>query len=489
MHVQKRIAGDDRPNLIFIITDQQRFDTIAALGFPYMETPNLDRLVREGICFHQCHVTAASCAAARASLFKGYYPHTTGILKNADTWRRSWIQLLNDSGYYCTNIGKMHTWPFLTELGFHERFVVENKDRYLEGRYFFDEWDKALRYRGLVKQQRDTYRQRADYRSALGAFDWELPEDTHPDVFVGDMAKWWIDTKPKHNPLFLQIGFPGPHPPYDPVPRYAESYLKKVLPLLPVTPQELDSQPPALKELRQHNQDIDHDSVVMDLNPSAQQRHRQRAYYLANVTMIDQKVGEIIDSLERKGYLEDSILIFTSDHGDCLTDHGHSQKWTMYEQITRVPLIIWAPGAKNRFGDPRTIQGLIQQMDLGPTILDWAGIPVPADWEAKSLSVALNPETTGTFAGREFVYCEQVGDAVLTGCKFMTMVRDQTHKLVHFLDEPAGQLFDLVNDPHELVNLWDAGDAAADQARLLTELREWRIRSGVHTKDWCQDWR
>ena len=83
-----------RPNIIFIITDQQRYDTIAALGYPHVDTPHLDRLVREGITFSQCHVTAASCAAARASLFKGYFPHTTGILKNADRWRRSWIELL-----------------------------------------------------------------------------------------------------------------------------------------------------------------------------------------------------------------------------------------------------------------------------------------------------------------------------------------------------------------------------------------------------------
>ena len=110
--------ADSRPNIIFIITDQQRYDTINALGYDYMDTPNLDRLVREGVSFTDCHVTAASCAPARASLFKGYYPHTSGILKNADRWRRSWIELLNDSGYHCTNVGKMHSWPFETELGF-----------------------------------------------------------------------------------------------------------------------------------------------------------------------------------------------------------------------------------------------------------------------------------------------------------------------------------------------------------------------------------
>ena len=468
------------PNIVLIITDQQRFDTIKALGFDHMDTPNLDRLVQEGVSFEQCHVTAASCAAARASLFKGFFPHTTGILKNADQWRRSWIERLNDAGYYCTNIGKMHTWPFLTELGFHERFVVENKDRYLEGRYFFDEWDKALRFRGLVKQQREFYRKRDDYNEALGAFDWELPEDTHPDVFVGDMAKWWIETTPQKSPLFLQIGFPGPHPPYDPIPRYAKPYLEKDLPLIPVTKKELDGQPPALKELRVHNSEVDHDSVVMPLEVTEQQRHRQRAYYLANVTMIDEKVGEILSALESNGYGDNTIVIFTSDHGDCVTDHGQSQKWTMYEQITRVPMIVWAP---SRFRGGQSVAALVQQMDLGPTILEWAGVDVPEELEANSLSEAF--ESPADFAGREFVYCEQVRDAVLTGCEFMTMVRDRTHKLVHYLDEPYGQLFDLVADPDELNNLWDVAEAASDKQRLLDELREWRIRSGVHTKDWC----
>ena len=143
--------ADGRPNIILMITDQQRYDTIRALGFPYMETPNLDRLVEGGVSFDNCFITAPSCAPARASLFTGYYPHTTGIFKNGDSWTRSWVELLAGSGYHCVNVGKMHTSPFETGLGFHERYVVENKDRFLEGRYYFDEWDKALAARGLVK--------------------------------------------------------------------------------------------------------------------------------------------------------------------------------------------------------------------------------------------------------------------------------------------------------------------------------------------------
>lgn len=472
---------DAQPNIVFIITDQQRFDTIRGLGYDHVDTPNLDRLVREGISFTQCHVTAASCAPARASLFKGYFPHTTGILKNADSWKRSWIELLNDAGYHCTNVGKMHSWPFETDLGFDERYVVENKDRYLEGRYYFDEWDKALRFRGLVKQQRELYRKIPDYRERLGAFEWELPEDTHPDTFVGNLATWWIKSFPKTEPLFLEIGFPGPHPPYDPVPRYAEPYLQRELPLLEVTQEELDNQPPPFKELRVHNNEIDHDSVVLDLDPSHEQRHRQRAYYLANVTMIDEKVGEIFAALEEQGYLENTILIFTSDHGDCLTDHGHSQKWTMYDLITRVPLIIWAP---ERFKGGRQIDELCQQMDLGPTILELAGVPVPPTLDAVTMLPALRGEN---WPGRDYVYAEQAQDGILTGCKFMTMVRSQTWKLVHFLDEDYGQLFDLQNDPDEVHNLWSDADSSGAKQELLKELREWRIRSGLQTANWCED--
>jgi arylsulfatase len=474
---------EQRPNIIFIITDQQRYDTIRALGFDYMDTPHLDRLVEEGVSFTDCHVTAASCAPARASLFKGYYPHTTGILKNADRWRRSWIELLNDAGYHCTNIGKMHTWPYTTELGFDERYVVENKDRYLEGRYYFDEWDKALRFRGLIKQQRELYRKRPDYRDRLGAFEWELPEDTHPDTFVGDMACWWINTYPKTEPLFLQIGFPGPHPPYDPVPRYAEPYLKKDLPLMEVTEEELENQPPPLKELRIHNNEIDHDSVVLELNPTHEQRQLQRAYYLANVTMIDEKVGQILAALDKQGYLENAVVIFTSDHGDCLTDHGHSQKWTMYDLITRIPLTVWSPG---RFQGGRTIDALCQQMDLGPTILELAGVEIPPTLEAVTMLPALYG---ADWPGRTHVFAEQAKDGILTGCEFMTMVRNKSWKLVHFLDEPYGQLFDLAHDPTEIRNLWLDPAAADMKQELLAVLREWRIRSQYQTADWTAEWR
>jgi arylsulfatase len=473
-----------RPNIILIITDQQRYDTIRALGYPYMDTPNLDRLVHEGVAFTNCFVTAPSCAPSRASLFTGYYPHTTGILKNADQWRHSWIESLAESGYYCVNVGKMHTFPYETPLGFHERYVVENKDRYLEGRYYFDEWDKGLRARGLVKQQRELYRQRSDYDERLGAFEWELPEDMHSDFFVADMAAWWIEHKPQpEGPLFLQIGFPGPHPPYDPIPRYAAPYMGKGLPLPSFGKAEVTSQPPPFQAMRQHNSEVDHDSIAYTLHPTREQLHRQRAYYLANVTMIDEKIGQILDALEARGYLDDAVVVFTSDHGDALSDHGHSQKWTMYDVITRMPLIVWSPA---RFTGGRMLDGLCQQMDIGPAILELAGVPVPGLLEAESLLPALQGEPWG---GRPHVFAEHARDGILRETAFMTMVRSQSWKLVHFLGEPFGQLFDLANDPGEVHNLWDDPTSAKVKRGLLDVLREWRIRSQYHTRDWGATWR
>jgi arylsulfatase A-like enzyme len=477
-----------RPNIIFIITDQQRYDTIGALGFPFMDTPNLDRLVTEGTSFDSCFVTGASCVPSRASLFTGYFPHTTGILRNADRWTRTWIEDFAAAGYRCVNIGKMHTWPFDTPAGFHERYNVENKDRYKEGRYYFDEWDRALAARGLTKQQRELYRQRPDYRQRMGAFDWELDEDMQSDMFVGKLAKWWIESYPREGwqndyppaePLFLQIGFPGPHPPFDPPKRFSDKYLNKDLDIAKVVPSALAEQPEPLKRKRIHDSQHDHDSVVQLLDPTDEQRRLQRAYYLGNVSLIDEQIGEILDALERNGYLENAIVVFTSDHGDCLGDHGLGHKWTMYDQVTRVPMIVWAPG---RAISGQRIAGQMQQFDIVPALFEYAGIEVPGTLECRSVGAALAGDT---WQGREYVYCEQARDGNFRDNDFMTMVRSEDWKLVHFLGESYGQLFNLTADPEENIDLWNDPDSVEIKRQLLDQLREWRIASQYHTRNWA----
>ena len=469
---------DSRPNIILIITDQQRFDTISALGYEHMDTPNLDRLVREGVSFTNCFVPAASCAPCRASLFTGQYPHSHGVLRNGDRWRHCWVDLLRRSGYNTINVGKMHTFPYNELFGFRQRYTVENKDRHLEGRYFFDEWDKALKARGLKKPGRLSYRSLPDYGDRLGAFEWPIDEDMHPDTFVGNTATWWLESYPRTEPLFLEIGFPGPHPPYDPPTRYSDPYMGRDLPLLEVTQEELDGQPEAYRGMIEHNCQVDHDSVVHQWQPSRSARHRQRAYYCGNVTLIDEQVGRIMRSLESRGYLDDSVVIFTSDHGDCLTDHGHSQKWTMYDAVTRVPMIVWSP---RRFAGGRRLDGLCSFLDLGPTILELARLKPPSRMEADSLLPALTGER---WEGREQVYCEAARDVNFTTNDFQTMIRTRRWKLVHFLDAPDGQLFNLEEDPDEVRNLWGDPASQAKKRELLDALLAWRIRSQVDHAGW-----
>ncbi|MBB5156592.1 sulfatase family protein [Saccharopolyspora phatthalungensis] len=478
--------SESRPNIVLVITDQQRFDTIAALGHDHVDTPNLDRLVREGTAFTHTYVSAPSCSPSRASLFTGVYPHSLGVLRNEELWRHSWVETLADSGYHCVNVGKMHTHPWETPLGFHERTVVENKDRdHPNVPFFHDQWDKALWALGERKPTRTTYREREDYAERLGAFEWTLDEEMHSDVFVAGHARWWLDTYPGDEPFFLQIGFPGPHPPYDPVPRHLEPYRDRDVPL-PIVDDDDTVQPDVLQELREHHQENDHDAIVHLASPTEEQSLRQRRHYLANVTMIDEQIGLLLDALERRGVLDNTVILFTSDHGDCLGDHGHSQKWTMYESSVRVPAIVWGPG---RVVAGQRIDSLTSMMDFGPTVLELAGLTPPHWMEAQSLVPALRGEP---WQGREYVFSEHARDMILTGTELMTMVRDDRWKLVEFLDSEQGQLFDLQADPQERYDLWSAAEdaeASKAKARLLGVIAQWRAHSALHTADRGREYR
>ena len=179
MTTQEKSAGQ-RPNIIFIITDQQRFDTIRALGFDYMDTPNLDRLVNEGVTSSP---TATSPRLLRAVAGQPLHRLLSAHHRHPQE-RRSVAALVGRTAgrerLHCINIGKMHTYPYHTPLGFHERYVVENKDRYLEERYYYDEWDKALHARGLVKQQRELYRQRPTTTSGWARSSGSCPRTCTP---------------------------------------------------------------------------------------------------------------------------------------------------------------------------------------------------------------------------------------------------------------------------------------------------------------------
>jgi arylsulfatase len=465
----------NRPNIVFILTDQQRYDSIAALGFPYVDTPNLDRLVNEGTSFDRSYVTAPSCSPSRASLFSGTYPHTNGVFRNDEAWNYCWVRDLNAAGYRCVNVGKMHTWPVEGAFGFHERHVTENKDRaHPNLPFYLDNWDKAIWTSGFEKPSRQTYKHLPDYSNRLGSFTWALPKNLHPDVFVPQTACLWLDRYSGDEPFFLQIGIPGPHPPYDPMQSNLDAYQGRDFPA-PIRDYDLDSQPKPLRDLRRNHLDNDHDAVVHLENPTDAQVQSQRAHYFANVTMIDEQVGLVIEALERRGVLDDTVIIFASDHGDCLNDHGHSQKWNMYEQSVHVPTIFWGAGIPAG----RRVTDLVALMDIGPTVLEISGVTPPIWMEAQSLCPYFGDTPPPR---RDCVFAEHARDAILTGTEFMTMVMVENWKLVHFVDCDEGQLFDLTTDPGERKNLWDDPAHAVRKAEMIIRILKWRIQSDLKTQ-------
>lgn len=452
----------EQPNVIFIITDQQRFDTINAHGFPWMKTPHLDRLVNEGVSFERCFCTGPSCAPARASLFCADWPHRVGVLRNGHHWQKpSWIERFRDAGYHTINLGKMHTHPVDDQCGFTQRFIVENKDRPLwaaQGGYFYDEWQRYLFQNGVKFPSRDWYKaEHPKYDTALGAYEWPLEEKYHPDRYVGDLACWFIDEWPSGGPLFLQIGFPGPHPPFDPPQRYIDMYDGVDIPVPEVTQEELDGQPWPQQSYRREMVENNHDAVKWHDQPTKEQLKRMRKFYAANMTLIDEQIGRIIEKLDEKGFLDNSIIVFTSDHGDNLGDHGHIQKWTFYEEIIRMPAIAWAPG---RLHAGRRENGMIEQFDLAAMVLDMAGLSVAWDSPARSAGDLL----TGEWQGRDAVFAEHGPDALQHEVDYMNMVRTDRWKLVRYKERDFGELYDLESEAGETKNLWD--DPAYREVKL-----------------------
>lgn len=468
-----------QPNIILIITDQQRWDTIHSLGASWMKTPTLDRLVAEGTAFTHCFTTSPVCVGARASLFTGCYPHMSNVFQNFDPWEPTWVSSLAQAGYHCVNIGKMHINPYDAKGGFHQRFPVENKDRalFLEEaqRAIYDEWDKALLANGVTKPTRFTrYAQdREGFLKALGAFVWDLPERLHSDNFIADTSLWWLEQRRAPNPLFLQIGFCGPHPPYDPPQRYIDMYKNAEIPEPVRSAEDFAGQTPALRALRKTLEEGNFDSTAWRGDASTADMLRMRRHYAANITMIDERIGDILAMLGRRGYLDDSIVIFTSDHGDNLGDHGQIQKHNMYEGAVRVPLIVRAPG---KVAQGRRLDSLVQWMDIAPTVLEAAGVDVPKNWESESLWPMLRPDAEPA-GGRNAVYAELGQDHIQSDAEMMIMRRDREWKLVFYLGQDNGELYDLKADPRETRNLWNDPQHAELRDSLVLKLLKWQLQA------------
>lgn len=314
----------DRPNIVFVLTDQMRGDCLGALGHPVVRTPHLDRMAHEGTVFTAAYSACPSCIAARASLFTGQRPTTHGRLGYQDRvpWRykNTLAEVLARSGYQTHCVGKTHFFPQRLPLGFESQDSYEGLQNFGDG--YVNDYFEWLKERTDV-QERD---------HGLGSNSWVggdscLPEPLHNNSWVVTRGIDFLNRRDRHRPFFLNLSFHRPHAPLDPPKEYLEMYDDKDIPPVPVG--EWATR---------------HDLPVTDKNASqgrlsAKVLAQSRRAYYAQITHIDAQIGRFVSKCNELE-VGPTLFVFTSDHGEMLGDHNLFRKTYAYEGSAKIPMII-----------------------------------------------------------------------------------------------------------------------------------------------------
>ncbi len=450
-------------NLLFITTDQQRFDSLPCYGLDFMQTPNLDRLAAEGVVFERCYTPAPVCVPCRGAWMSGQWPSTTGVLSNGqwlDPSTPTWPALLGAAGFRTAAIGKMHFMPWDQSGGFDERVIAEDK-RHV---YLPDDHYQYLRAHGI---QRPHPTSNPHYFDWVGASVFPHERKFHVDGYTGDRAADWLQQHGA-DPFAIWVSFAGPHDPYDPPQDMADMYYDAPIPEPIGGPDELDSKPESQRSRGAGSLS----NSMFRIDPSTaspEDIRRWRAHYYANISLIDEGIGKMLAALEAHESLERTLIIFTSDHGDSLGDHGLPFKGFFYEGMSHVPMIARGPITPD--GQHRAVAGsrcssLVSSLDVVPTFFDACGVDVPRTVQGASLVPLLADPTAHT---HDVVFCEISGKA---------MVTDGQWKYCHYAGGEA-ELYDLSvpADQLEVVNLAGRKEVAETQARLRGCLLEHWLRN------------
>ena len=452
--------GSVRPNIIFIITDQQRSDALGCMDNHAVISPHIDKLAEEGVRFVNGYSSVPSCTPARSGMLTGLSPWHHGMLgygRVAREYRYEMPQMLREAGYYTFGIGKMHWFPQKALHGFHGTLVDES------GRVEQD---------GFVSDYRDWFKLQAPGQdpdeTGIGwnehrAGVYQLNEKLHPTYWTGKTAVEFIENYEQDKPLFLKISFARPHSPYDPPKRYLDMYEGVEIPEPFVGDWDTEWK----------NMDGGKEAAFGDFG--LEHAIESRRHYYANITFIDEIVGEIVEALKEKGMYENSIICFTSDHGDMLGDHYHWRKTYAYEGSANIPFIIKWP---ERF-DAKTPRGSILEnttelRDFLPTFLDAAGAEIPEDMDGLSLlNLVRDPRSNW----RPYIDLEHA--TTYSADNYWAALTDGTWKYIWFFRTGKEQLFNLKNDPGELKDISQSN---------ITELDKWRQRMVDHLSERGMDY-
>ncbi|MGH2355556.1 MAG: sulfatase-like hydrolase/transferase [Chloroflexota bacterium] len=471
-----------RPNVLVILTDQHRWDCLGAAGNAQVNTPHLDRLAAEGVRFTNSFCPFPVCTPSRYSLLSGLYVHQHGGWTNrctlppgTDTFPR----LLQRAGYRTKAVGKMHFTPTYLDVGFDELELAEQDG---DGR-LDDDYHRDLMAHGLLDaddliDQRREFRQRApaSYWETYGAKTSNLPEGWHSTTWIGDRAvralEAWTD-----EPHLLAVSFVKPHHPFDPPAPWDKMYDPDRLNLLPGW---LDALPERDREY--------HAGYFPNAGLTEPALRHVMAHYYATISHVDHQIGRMLDLLQRRGLYDNTLIVFTADHGEYLGFHHMLLKGgPMYDPLVRVPLLVKfpndaeapPPGARlyDRSLQPRhehatpdiTAAGtrrdtLVSNVDLAPTILRRAGIEPPPHMRGLNLA---DPE-----ADRPMLFAES-----RRGSGYM--VRSRTHKLLLGRDPGNCHFFDLQSDPLELGDRFQDPSSGDLIRRLRDALADWLLFDAI----------
>ncbi len=467
-----------RPNIIFIMTDDHAAHAIGAYGSRVNQTPHLDRLAREGALLTSVFATNSICTPSRAAILTGQYSHLNGVtmFNRFDSSRMTVARLLQQGGYYTGMVGKWH-------LGSDPAG--------------FDRWE--------ILPGQGAYRDPVFY-TATG-------ENTYTGRYatdvITDLALEFVENRPRDKPFLLMMHHKAPHRPWEPSATHAAHFATLRIPepvtfwdsyatrtdalhenqqrvAADLTNRDLKLTPPpglAAPELakwlaiKPDAVAIVRDGKSVNLTGEALVRWKYQRYmqdYLATVQSVDDSVGRVLALLDKAGLARNTMVIYTSDQGFFLGDHGLFDKRFMYEESIRMPFLVRWPA---RIKPGTRSEGLALNIDFAPTFLEVADAPVSADMQGRSLLPLLGGRTPSDW--RTSMYYRYYHDPGDHNTRAHYGVRTRTHKLIYFWKKDQWELFDLVNDPHELHNLYGepgqdklTADLKQELARLKREVRD-----------------
>ncbi|HMC11522.1 MAG TPA: sulfatase [Pirellulaceae bacterium] len=464
-----RAADNTRPNVLFLIADDLN-NLLGCYGDPRAKTPNIDRLAARGVRFDRAYCAFPLCGPSRNSFLTGLYPNSTGILANAQIFRQtipsqqSMPQAFRVSGYFAARIGKLFHYNVPKSIG-------------TNGHDDPGSWELELNPAGVDRLEEEPQiftLLPGQFGGTLSWFASPKSDEHHTDGLEAMDAEWVLErcAKRKDRPFFLAVGFFRPHTPYVAPKTYFDQYPESQMPVVQGVKEDQADIPPAGLASYKREQD----KLTDDLRRQALQ-----AYY-ASISFMDAQVGRVVDALDRLGLADNTIIVFTSDHGYHVGEHGLWQKMSLFEESARVPLLIVAPG----MAKGAAAKSPIGQIDLFPTLAELCGVKTPANLQGQSLVPMLkDPSVIGrgwaisqVVRGGGLMRATVTADVGSEGRRFFGYsLRTPRWRYTEWDEGQQGrELYDHDADPRELTNR--ASDPA--QAKTVAELSQ-ELRQAIKT--------